>query len=58
MDTKPLTVSVEAARKMLGIGITKAYELLNSGELRSIKLGRKRLILVTSIHELIERNAT
>lgn len=40
---------VEAARR-LGIGRTKIYELIESGRLPSVKIGKRRLIS----HEMIE----
>ena len=52
----PLTVSVAVAKSMLGIGHTKIFELLKDNEqLESILIGRKRLILLASIHALVER---
>lgn len=35
----PDVMSVADIRKALGIGRTKAYELVNSGEIKSIKIG-------------------
>ncbi|MEU8386216.1 helix-turn-helix domain-containing protein [Streptosporangium sp. NPDC048865] len=37
-----LLVSAGEASEMLGIGKTKIYELMASGELRSVKIGRSR----------------
>jgi excisionase family DNA binding protein len=39
----------------LSIGVTKLYELLNSGELTSYREGNRRRILVASIRAYIER---
>jgi excisionase family DNA binding protein len=39
----------------LSIGVTKLYELLNSGELTSYREGSRRRILVASIRAYIER---
>ncbi|WP_433965128.1 excisionase family DNA-binding protein [Tunturiibacter gelidiferens] len=49
-----ITISVIEAMSATGIGKTMMYELLNDGSLRSIKIGKKRLIIVESIHEWIE----
>jgi len=38
-----------------GLGRTKVYEMLDSGELTSIKIGKRRLILIDSFRKLIER---
>ena len=38
-----------------GLGRTKVYEMLDGGELDSIKVGKRRLILIDSYRQLIER---
>jgi excisionase family DNA binding protein len=55
MDTAQsrLTMSITDAMSVTGIGKTMLYSLLSDGSLRSIKLGKKRLIIVESLHELI-----
>ena len=40
---------------MLGCGITRLYELLNSGELSSFKDGASRKVTVESIHRYVAR---
>jgi len=39
--------------EMIGIGRTKVYELLRSGEIRSVKVGGCRLVTAEAIHELL-----
>ncbi len=39
----------------LGVGRTKVYELIGAGELRTVKIGRRRLVPVSSVLELVER---
>lgn len=54
MTEGPL-VSVEEAQQLLGgIGRTQLYDLLGTGQLRSKKLGKRRLIPRSVIDELIE----
>lgn len=48
-----LTVSVEEAAKLLGISRGLAYELVARGELPSLRLGRRRVVPLVGIHELI-----
>ena len=48
-----LAVAPKMARRMLSIGLTQLYELLNSGELSSLRVGRSRRILVASIHAYV-----
>jgi excisionase family DNA binding protein len=51
----PVTVSVEVAALLLGIGRTVAYRLVLAGELRSVKIGRRRLVVRASIEEYVVR---
>ena len=48
-----ITISVDEAMSATGIGRTLLYELLNDRSIRSIKVGKKRLVIVASIHEWI-----
>ena len=51
-----LTYTVSEASKVLGIGRTKMYELVNSGEIRSIRFGDAIRISKTYVDELINPN--
>lgn len=44
MVTEKLAYSVEEATEILGISRSLIYDKLRTGELRSIKIGRRRLI--------------
>ena len=55
---EPLTVTVASARSALGIGTTKIYKLINEGQLKTVKLGRRTLVRTDSIHALVERLAS
>lgn len=46
---------VESVMSRLGIGRSKVFELIATGELRSVKIGRRRLVSETALCELIER---
>ena len=41
IDSLPLTLRVEELMPILGIGRNTAYELVRSGQLRSIRVGRQ-----------------
>ncbi|WP_083217118.1 helix-turn-helix domain-containing protein [Sphingobium sp. RAC03] len=41
---KPLFISVKDLCSLLGIGRTKAYELLSSGSIQSAHIGRRRMV--------------
>jgi excisionase family DNA binding protein len=51
-------VSVDEAAEMLSIGRTFAYALVRANELRSIKVGRTRRVLVSSLHDYVGRLMT
>lgn len=51
----PVTVSVEQAAALLGVGRTVAYGLVLGGQLRSVKIGRRRLVIRASIEEYVAR---
>jgi excisionase family DNA binding protein len=50
-----VTFGVDEAAEMLGIGTTLAKELIRTGELRSIKIGRRRMIARADLDEFVER---
>ena len=52
---EPLTVTIAGTRQMLGLGNTKLYELINEGLLDTIKLGRRTLVTVSSIKQLVTK---
>jgi excisionase family DNA binding protein len=52
----PLTVRIPAAVRMTGIGRSKLYELIASGDIEIVKIGASTLIPVASLQELIDRN--
>jgi excisionase family DNA binding protein len=49
----PETFTVAGAARALGISRTKLYELLQSGELPSLTIGRRRLVRVASARQLL-----
>lgn len=51
--TNALAVAPKAAFTMLGVGVTKGYELINSGELDVFKVGRATRITTESIERFI-----
>jgi excisionase family DNA binding protein len=54
-DAEPLVVSPRRACHLLDCGVTRLYELINAGELKSYKDGASRKIIVGSIKEYVER---
>jgi len=50
---EPVTISITAAAKALGLGRTTIYALIAEGRLDSIKVGSRHLIKTDSIRRLI-----
>jgi excisionase family DNA binding protein len=51
----PILVTVDEAATMLRIGRTVAYQLMQKGEIRSVKIGRVRRVVASSIREYVMR---
>ena len=49
----PLAVSVKEMCRLLGIGNTKAWEMIGSGRVKTFTIGRKRLVIFSSIEQII-----
>lgn len=50
---EPPVLRVEEAAELLRIGRSAAYDLIRTGQLRSFKLGRRRLVPREAIAEII-----
>ncbi len=50
---RPITVRIPDALRMTGLGRSKLYELISSGDIEAVKIGRCTLIPVESLHQLI-----
>ncbi len=50
-----LLVSVEQAAAILGIGRTRFFDLIMSNAVTSVKIGRRRLIVRSSLKEFVEQ---
>jgi hypothetical protein len=50
-----ITATIPEFRRLSGIGRSRIYELLDAGDLESIHIGVRRLILLDSYRRLIER---
>jgi excisionase family DNA binding protein len=49
-----ITTSINDTAKALGLGRTKIYDLIARGKLETVKIGRRTLVKVASIHRLLE----
>lgn len=48
-------MSVEEAAKSLRIGRTRTFELVARGDLRSVKIGSRRLVVREGLKEYVDR---
>ncbi len=55
MIPEPLAVRIPLAMELIGIRRSKLYELIKSGELRTVKVGRATLITMSSLRRLVDR---
>lgn len=52
---EPICVRINDAARMIGIGRTKLYELIASGELETVKIGNATRVTTASLNALIRR---
>lgn len=58
LDTAKIAYRIDEAIKASGLGRTFLYERMASGELKSVKLGGRRLILHTDLVDFLTRSHT
>jgi hypothetical protein len=51
----PLLTTIAGTRVMTGLGNTSIWGLIKNGELRTVKFGRRTMVVVESIHDAIAR---
>jgi excisionase family DNA binding protein len=49
----PQAVTVDDACRISGLGRTSIYDLIAQGKLKSVAIGRRRLVLCESIRDLL-----
>ncbi len=54
MQTQPMLVTVEEVAQILSIGRTAAWELVRKQVLKSVKIGRTRRVVLSSVQEYID----
>lgn len=55
MNKKTLTVTVEEAAKLLGIGRALAYQMAREGKLPTIRFGKRLLVSRKALEKLLEQ---
>lgn len=54
-EIPPILLRPEQAARVLNVGRSKVFDLIRSGELRSVKPGGSRRISVTAIRDYVNR---
>ncbi len=52
-----LLLKIEEAAHALSLGRSKTYELIQRGQLRTVKIGRSTRVPVDAVREFVERQA-
>ena len=53
-----ITATINGACELSGLGRSTIYELVKSGRLKSSTIGKRRLILLDSLREVLESGAS
>jgi excisionase family DNA binding protein len=56
VELAPIAVRIADATRLTGIGKTKLFELIAAGKLETANIGRRRLILYSSLQNLLHEN--
>jgi hypothetical protein len=54
-EDEPILEPVSSTRQQLGIGNTTAWKLIGQGDLETVSIGRKRLVVVASRKAYVEK---
>jgi excisionase family DNA binding protein len=55
MNPVLLPVYPDTGKALGGLGRTKVYELITSGQLRTVKIGRRRFVPAAAVEEYVAR---
>jgi excisionase family DNA binding protein len=50
---RPLTVTIATARQITGLGNTTLWKLIGEKKLKTVRIGRRRLVVYESLHALL-----
>jgi hypothetical protein len=54
-ETTPITATISQFVRLSGISRSRIYELLDAREIESVYIGSRRLILIESFYQLLQR---
>jgi hypothetical protein len=52
---EPVLTTIRGTRTITGLGNTAVWDLIRRGEFESVKFGRRRMVVIASIHRAIKR---
>lgn len=52
-QTRPLAVTVKTACELVGVGNTTMWGLIKEGRVKTVSIGRRRLVLYASLESLL-----
>jgi len=55
MNETRLLYDIEEVATMVGLGRTRLYEEIRSGRLRSVKVGRRRLVPLAAVERWVDQ---
>jgi excisionase family DNA binding protein len=53
---RPLAVSVKTACKLVGVGNTTMWALIKAGRVKTVSIGRRRLVIYASLATLVSED--
>jgi len=53
---RPLAVTVKTACKLVGVGNTTMWALIKAGRVKSVRIGRRRLVIYASLETLVSED--
>lgn len=51
---EPLSVTIRTASQIMGLGLTKTWELASTGQIETFKVGRRTLVKFDSLRRLVD----
>ena len=52
-QTRPLSVTVKTACQLVGVGNTTMWALIKAGRVKTVSIGRRRLVIYASLESLL-----
>jgi hypothetical protein len=54
IEMEPLLVTGPVARKLIGVGNTKYWEIVKAGQIETVELGGRKMVVYASLKKLAE----